>query len=314
MNDQTLKCEIVRDLLPSYIDGLTSEGTNKAIEEHLATCEDCRKVLDSMKEPAPEKEENNKEVDYLKKVRKHTKKMVALAICIVLVIGLVGTALKIFVFGTTVSEYGMHVDAEVKDNTVTVNGSLNSSATGVSKVYFTEDNGVVTLHVKEALVGIYREATFSGTYTAKDEIHMVQIGNKVIWEDGLSISELTRRLYRARTSFVGDHSADAEILRILGIDADFGTYALQLQTDQEPYGLTIVLNTASDQTETMQKDSIVLLALIDNLDSVSWQDKEEKELFTLSSQEACDLVQTDIKTSADSLVNLQKLLNQIHLH
>ena len=30
-----MKCEIVRDLLPSYIDGLTSSVTNEEIEKHL---------------------------------------------------------------------------------------------------------------------------------------------------------------------------------------------------------------------------------------------------------------------------------------
>ena len=30
-----LPCEIIRDLLPSYVDGLTSEVTNEAICEHI---------------------------------------------------------------------------------------------------------------------------------------------------------------------------------------------------------------------------------------------------------------------------------------
>ena len=40
-----MNCEIVRDLLPLYEDGLCSEESRGAVEEHLKTCEACRKLL-----------------------------------------------------------------------------------------------------------------------------------------------------------------------------------------------------------------------------------------------------------------------------
>lgn len=45
-----IKCQIVRDLLPSYIDGLTSEESNAEIEEHLKNCQACKSEFDRMKE------------------------------------------------------------------------------------------------------------------------------------------------------------------------------------------------------------------------------------------------------------------------
>lgn len=36
-----MKCEIIRDLLPSYIDELTSDESNKEIEKHIKTCNCC---------------------------------------------------------------------------------------------------------------------------------------------------------------------------------------------------------------------------------------------------------------------------------
>ena len=45
-----MKCEIIRDLLPNYLDRLTSQASNEAIEEHLETCAECRRCLDSMRE------------------------------------------------------------------------------------------------------------------------------------------------------------------------------------------------------------------------------------------------------------------------
>lgn len=44
-----MKCEIVRDLFPSYIDGLTSDESNREIEKHLEGCTECCAYLDAMK-------------------------------------------------------------------------------------------------------------------------------------------------------------------------------------------------------------------------------------------------------------------------
>lgn len=44
-----MRCDIIRDLLPSYIDGLTSEGSNQAIEQHLDECAECRQYYGEMK-------------------------------------------------------------------------------------------------------------------------------------------------------------------------------------------------------------------------------------------------------------------------
>lgn len=45
-----MKCEVVKDLLPSYIDGLTSSVTNEEIEEHLDQCEECKRNYEAMAE------------------------------------------------------------------------------------------------------------------------------------------------------------------------------------------------------------------------------------------------------------------------
>ena len=43
-----LPCHIVKDLLPSFVDGLTSKETARAVEDHLEGCPDCRAVRDAM--------------------------------------------------------------------------------------------------------------------------------------------------------------------------------------------------------------------------------------------------------------------------
>ena len=47
--EQNKNCDLVRDLLPSYIYKLTSVESNKLIEKHLSECTDCKRVFENMK-------------------------------------------------------------------------------------------------------------------------------------------------------------------------------------------------------------------------------------------------------------------------
>jgi len=74
-----LDCEIVKDLLPSYIDHLTSEKTTGEITEHLSECEACRAIYRDMTNSEPPMAEQP-EVDYLKKVRNSRRRIRNIAI------------------------------------------------------------------------------------------------------------------------------------------------------------------------------------------------------------------------------------------
>ena len=47
-------CEIIKDLLPLYADGVCSKASASLVEEHISECESCRAELDSMR-AEPEK-------------------------------------------------------------------------------------------------------------------------------------------------------------------------------------------------------------------------------------------------------------------
>lgn len=48
-----MKCDIIRDLLPSYMDGLSSSESTNAVELHLQQCDDCKKYYEAMKYDIP---------------------------------------------------------------------------------------------------------------------------------------------------------------------------------------------------------------------------------------------------------------------
>lgn len=43
-----MKCEIIRDLMPLYLDDVCSAETKQVVEEHLDECEECRKYIKQM--------------------------------------------------------------------------------------------------------------------------------------------------------------------------------------------------------------------------------------------------------------------------
>jgi heme/copper-type cytochrome/quinol oxidase subunit 4 len=96
-----LSHNVVKDLLPEYIDGLCSEETNAEILEHLENCADCNAVYAAMKgEPLPisEAADSGNNLNYLGKIRKRNMRIVLIAVSAVVVLVLV--FLKIFVIGT----------------------------------------------------------------------------------------------------------------------------------------------------------------------------------------------------------------------
>ena len=52
-----IKCEVIKDLLPLYVDGVVSEESRALIEEHLKECEDCREYLKLLQEDIPQTDE-----------------------------------------------------------------------------------------------------------------------------------------------------------------------------------------------------------------------------------------------------------------
>lgn len=65
-----MKCYIVKDLLPNYIDNLTDKDIKIEIDTHLKECSKCRRVYEHMLSSAKrETPPDNTEIDFLKKLK-----------------------------------------------------------------------------------------------------------------------------------------------------------------------------------------------------------------------------------------------------
>ena len=77
-------CKLIRDLLPSYLDHVTSEDTSKFVEEHLNKCEECKKFFDEMNSEVDK--ENVKDIEIVKEIKKYKRKIFRLKLLVAFVL------------------------------------------------------------------------------------------------------------------------------------------------------------------------------------------------------------------------------------
>lgn len=83
------ECNIVKDLLPLYIDGAVSEDSRKLVEEHTAICESCGRERREMMLALPENAERHVEQDVLAKAAKKLRRKHMLRGMLLTIAGLV---------------------------------------------------------------------------------------------------------------------------------------------------------------------------------------------------------------------------------
>ena len=124
-------------------------------------------------------------------------------------------------------------------------------------------------------------------------------------------------LYALRTPYVGDPSAVGRILNAVGLDkmgADSDwDFTMQLSTEQEPYGLTLLYTYDSESflgygptwAQRMRAGGYLTMALIDNAEWVAWQ-----ENGTETGRVANDGAY-DIAAARQSVDGLRQLIEQL---
>ena len=274
-----LPCEVVRDLLPSYVDGLTSETTGQLVGGHLEDCAPCRAALEAMRAPGTEPaEEKEKEIDYLKKHLRHNRAVVlwivAGAFLAVIMVGL----LRLFEIGEPLSADAVAImELEVnEDRTACTLGIMSlDSAKTIIRVSPEEVDGVVYVKPWAVLASPLHRGNYSYTVSA-EPIRRICIGERVIWDDGARISALASNVFATRHAYVGEMPANNRTAAALGVSDILGPYLSELHTSERPYVWTLTLSEDIPEEdwkrrrEAMSSFARVLLATIENLDEVRY--------------------------------------------
>lgn len=112
------KCKIVVDLLPSYIEKITSEETNHFVEEHLNTCKECKKIYDEMISEIEKDSIENTEI--IRKIKKYKRKLIILKSVIIFAILII----TIGFFGNVGFKYYIIRNAILKNNNYDASGNF----------------------------------------------------------------------------------------------------------------------------------------------------------------------------------------------
>ena len=288
MKKTELPCAVVEDLLPAYLEGLTSAETNQAVEDHLASCPACaakRAAMGGGDDAAQtEQAETAREVDYLKAVRRKGRRRVWLAVLGTLLVLTAAFAAKVFVIGTPLNPDGVAVDTQEEDGVLQVGISSLGSGNAFWGWKVENQDGVVSITGRSVLVSpLFRDGTGTVELPLEGvtEIWLGEAGEgRLVWQEGTEISPDAWALYRAQTPYVGDNSAVGRVLA--AVDTWYGSpivdYTISLQTSAEPYGLTIhfdsvtayVSGAGRSLDKRMYAVAPSLLTLIGNLGEVRW--------------------------------------------
>lgn len=286
-----LTCAVVRDLLPSYVEKLTSEETAEAVERHLQSCPECTARLEAMRTPPAqaEAEETAKEVDYLKRMKKGVFRKIALAVvCTVLVIA-VGFLMKEFVIGRTPAPEMIDIElAQVdEENNLTLLLDTYWGAYELRGLRGSTEDGVLTYTARQVRVNIFEvlfmQENLNGMTGYQKQIPLsipldglteIWICGRPVYQDGVPISAGAYARCQARTPYVGDAPALGQVARAVGLDSQRWSYTTELTTSQRPYRWTVKFqdhwgDTSAD-TWMRALYGPQMLALVDNLDEVGW--------------------------------------------
>lgn len=326
--ENKMPCEVIKDLLPSYIDELTSDVTNGLVEEHVENCTSCKEVLDAMKaqdmtSAERQKEAQEKEIDFLKKARRRTRRIVVGSIASAFVIFLVLVFVNRFIVGNPVGNESVYCRAEVTGSVMTIEATMMDSARVPVGVRFEEEEpGIVKVSYKAALVSPWNNrGILISEYTSKSQIKQVKVDDQIIWADGEDILSITSALYTTRHPYIGDMSANALPVAVLNMGNCLGGFANELQTSEEPYGWTFELAEDMPTQHTTVKEKAMrsfayaLLAVVENLGEVTYEytvDGKESKL-TVTEEEATAYAGYDIKACYSDIVLLQELIKKTGL-
>ena len=323
-NNTSLPCDIVQDLLPSYVDGILSDTGTSAVANHLQFCKSCQDIYSSMITDVPHQhnaDQQEKEIDYLKKVRSKTRHFTVTAILIAVLLAASGTAVYFLIFSGEYILNSVKYNLQVSSTSLKIEGILpDDFTTGTQKIE--EKDGVISLTLpakKKTFLSFHKN--YNVSYTSATAIREVRVNGDILWQDGTSITAYVNRVYKGKHPYIGSASDNASLALALGVEDSFGGFTSKLQTSKQPYGWTICLSerqTAAKEIlhKKMTVYAYAILALIDNVDSITWEYSDasaQAHTYTITTDEANKQLGSDIKKTAESISVFQKFTRKIGL-
>ncbi len=305
MKTNKIPCAVIKDLLPSYAEDLTSPETSGLVREHLEECPDCEAVYEAMHGEIPTETEgdcgiaaDSSEVDYLKKVRNTGRKKIIASVLAVLLLAGGAVFAKVYLYGSPIDDFHMMVSRQCAEASTEfeetgeyedfiifscwIEGTRGQAFTHY-KIRETDEGKEVVLYAAPASI-FHKDLTMQ-IWIPEDSAESITIKGDTYGENGC-VTKRAKELYAARNPYIGDISADQKIANLLGVGEKLGSYTNKLDTEEKegweyPYGWELIFDEpwkdAERRSEKMKNYAYALIALIDNCGEISWTYTTEDE-------------------------------------
>lgn len=126
-----------------------------------------------------------------------------------------------------------------------------------------------------------------------------------LWLTGCKEENPQESLYAMKTSFVGDNSSVSHIVGAVTYPQGAVCDKIEIQSVQEPYGLTVYLQTENTlEEDELLPQAVVCLALIENLGVVQYVNAADETLIAQFEREPVDaLLEAEGQKSCAELGN-----------
>ena len=318
-----IPCEVIKDLMPLYVEGLTSEVTGNEIGEHLSQCEKCNKIFENMKlnETEVRDEVSEKvEIDFLKKNKRHNR-LIAFICVISAFIVIIGAVLagRYLIGNKGAYNDKLQYKLEVSGGKIALEARMNDAGLGISDVRFTPKGDTLYIDVYTVSKSIFHKDVFGTEYEMDKEPVQIIINDNIAWYEGEYIDKYVSQVYKTGHLYVGDMSANMKTADAIGVYAYLGPYTNELSTKEEPYAWTIILENEIDPgryddfQKKMQYIGVSLIGLIDNLDSVNFRfvSGGESRTYSITESQADLLAGFSVKNSRTQINMLNQLIKAL---
>lgn len=278
MKTNKIPCAVIKDLLPSYAEDLTSPETSGLVREHLAECPDCEAVYEAMHGEIPPETEGDcglaadaSEINYLKKVRSTGRKKIIAAVLAVLLLAGGAVFAKVYLYGSPIDDFHMTVSSQCVEESTESEGTGESEDFMIFSCWIEGTRGQAFTHYKiretdegkevvlyAAPASIFHKdltmqiwipipvKTINGNIYVEDLQESITIKGDTYGENGW-ITKRAKELFAARNPYIGDISADQKIANLLEVGEKLGSYTNKLDTEEKegweyPYSWELIFD------------------------------------------------------------------------
>ena len=172
------KCDLIKDILPLYVDDLCSVYTKSIVDEHVLKCDSCKQLLKELNQKLyiseNIKSERKKLNPFVKIKRVNRTKIVFCVLCSIVIISAVYT--KLFLLGFTASTSHItvrNIEMLNDDFTFEIEMSANSGLNFIKQVFISPYMDSISEY---GLGHVYLQVNTAITYPWDDSIFKTIVG------------------------------------------------------------------------------------------------------------------------------------------